>query len=376
MDKNNCGKPQFSGEWVRLGELISKAKVARCGSADYPVLSMTMHDGIVEQSGRFKKAIASTDKSTYKVVNPGQLVVGFPIDEGVLYVQNCGYSGIMSPAYNVWNIDADKVLPSYLELALHSPQSMNYYVSKIRGTTARRRSMPAETLCELPISLPGHERQRNIVATLAHLKSQQDNAERQLALLDTLVKSRFIEMFGDPNSKRCKAFIEDAFFIRDDLRKPLSGKERDAMKTGELYPYYGANGKVDDINQFLTDCDALCFAEDCGSYGPGEPTAYVIRGKAWVNNHAHLLVAKCPHFLEYARTYFTLLDINRFISGTTRAKMTQAQLKKVNIEVPDQVMLREFEGFVSNVDKLRFDVQQQIDKLELFKNSLMQEYFG
>ena len=376
MDKNNCGKPQFSGEWVRLGELISKAKVARCGSADYPVLSMTMHDGIVEQSGRFKKAIASTDKSTYKVVNPGQLVVGFPIDEGVLYVQNCGYSGIMSPAYNVWNIDADKVLPSYLELALHSPQSMNYYVSKIRGTTARRRSMPAETLCELPISLPGHERQRNIVATLAHLKSQQDNAERQLALLDTLVKSRFIEMFGDPNSKQCEAFIEDAFFIRDDLRKPLSGKERDAMKTGELYPYYGANGKVDDINQFLTDCDALCFAEDCGSYGPGEPTAYVIRGKAWVNNHAHLLVAKCSHFLEYARTYFTLLDINRFISGTTRAKMTQAQLKKVNIEVPDQAMLREFDGFVSNVDKLRFDVQQQIDKLELLKNSLMQEYFG
>lgn len=183
-------------------------------------------------------------------------------------------------------------------------------------------------------------------------------------------------MFGDPNSKQCEAFVEDAFFIRDDLRKPLSGKERDAMKIGELYPYYGANGKVDDINQFLTDCDALCFAEDCGSYGPGEPTAYVIRGKAWVNNHAHLLVAKRPHFLEYARTYFTLLDINRFISGTTRAKMTQAQLKKVNIEVPDQVMLREFDGFVSNVDKLRFDVQQQIDKLELLKNSLMQEYFG
>lgn len=175
-----------------MGELISKAKVARCGSADYPVLSMTMHDGIVEQSGRFKKAIASTDKSTYKVVNPGQLVVGFPIDEGVLYVQNCGYSGIMSPAYNVWNIDADKVLPSYLELALHSPQSMNYYASKIRGTTARRRSMPAETLCELPISLPGQERQRNIVATLTHLKSQQDNAECQLAFLDNLVKLGFV----------------------------------------------------------------------------------------------------------------------------------------------------------------------------------------
>lgn len=108
MDKNNCDKPQFSGERVRrLGELISKAKVARCGSADYPVLSMTMHDGIVEQSGRFKKAIASTDKSTYKVVNPGQLVIGFPIDEGVLYVQNCGYSGIV-PFPVSWTVKMKK----------------------------------------------------------------------------------------------------------------------------------------------------------------------------------------------------------------------------------------------------------------------------
>ena len=228
------------------------------------------------------------------------------------------------------------------------------------------------------ITLPGHSltEQQALADKFIYIEKATTLAIKNSAYLDNLIKSRFIEMFGDPNNKQCEAFIEDAFFIRDDLRKPLSSKERDAMKTGELYPYYGANGKVDDINQFLTDCDALCFAEDCGSYGPGEPTAYVIRGKAWVNNHAHLLVAKCPHFLEYARTYFTLLNINRFISGTTRAKMTQAQLKKVNIEVPDQAMLREFDSFVSNVDKLRFKTQQQIEKLEMLKESLMQEYFG
>ncbi len=228
------------------------------------------------------------------------------------------------------------------------------------------------------ITLPGHSltEQQALADKFIYIEKATTLAIKNSAYLDNLIKSRFIEMFGDPNNKQCEAFIEDAFFIRDDLRKPLSSKERDAMETGELYPYYGANGKVDDINQFLTDCDALCFAEDCGSYGPGEPTAYVIRGKAWVNNHAHLLVAKCPHFLEYARTYFTLLNINRFISGTTRAKMTQAQLKKVNIEVPDQAMLREFDSFVSNVDKLRFKTQQQIEKLEMLKESLMQEYFG
>ena len=93
---------------MKLGELISKAQVIRCGKEEYPVYSMTMHDGIVEQSGRFKKAIASKDRSSYKVVFPNQLVVGFPIDEGVIYVQNIGSPGIMSPAYNIWDVDVRK----------------------------------------------------------------------------------------------------------------------------------------------------------------------------------------------------------------------------------------------------------------------------
>lgn len=50
-------KPRFVGEKVKLGELISKAKVERCGNRSFPVYSMTMHDGIVEQSGRFKKPL-------------------------------------------------------------------------------------------------------------------------------------------------------------------------------------------------------------------------------------------------------------------------------------------------------------------------------
>ena len=88
-------------EYTTLGNLISPAKVIRCGNGSYPVLSMTMHDGIVLQSDRFKKSLASADQSDYKVVKYGQLVVGFPIDEGVLYIQKATDEGIMSPAYNV-----------------------------------------------------------------------------------------------------------------------------------------------------------------------------------------------------------------------------------------------------------------------------------
>ena len=188
-------KPRFVGEKVKLGEVISKAKVERCGNRSFPVYSMTMHDGIVEQSGRFKKTIASRDTSSYKVVKKNQLVVGFPIDEGVIYVQNHDQPGIMSPAYNVWDFDSDRILPAYLEFALHSPQSMAYYAEKMRGTTARRRALTGDALKNMPVPVPSIEDQYAVIKTLNCIKSQLAATQQMLDKLDQLVKSRFVEMF-------------------------------------------------------------------------------------------------------------------------------------------------------------------------------------
>ena len=111
-----------------LRELISPAPLERCGTKKLPVLSMTMHDGILLQSDRFKKSLASTNQSAYKIVKRNQLVVGFPIDEGVLYLQKVTDAGIMSPAYDVWDVDESKVDLQYLELCLHSPQSIQFSI--------------------------------------------------------------------------------------------------------------------------------------------------------------------------------------------------------------------------------------------------------
>lgn len=196
-------KPRFVGEKVKLGELISKAKVERCGDRSFPVYSMTMHDGIVEQSGRFKKTIASRDTSSYKVVKKNQLVVGFPIDEGVIYVQNHDQPGIMSPAYNVWDFDSDRILPAYLEFVLHSPQSMAYYAEKMRGTTARRRTLTGDALKNMPVPVPSIEDQYAVVKTLNCIKSQLAATQQMLDKLDQLVKSRFVEMFESDRFDAC-----------------------------------------------------------------------------------------------------------------------------------------------------------------------------
>ena len=183
---------------VKLGTLIKPAKLQKCGNDDYPVLSMTMHNGLVFQSDKFKKSVASQDKSTYKVVHRNQLVIGFPIDEGVLATQRITDAGIVSPAYGIWDVDQTKIIPEFLEYALRCNRAIDYYKAKLRGSTARRRSLPTPTLLELDVPLPDIEQQRLALTTIHHAKNALDSRQAQLTKLDELVKARFVEMFGDP----------------------------------------------------------------------------------------------------------------------------------------------------------------------------------
>ena len=154
-------------EYKKLGEIITPAKVIKNGDRiDYPILSITMRSGIILQNERFKKTIASVDTSNYKIVQNGQLVIAFPIDEGLIYTQDIVEAGIMSPAYNIWNVDYSEMNRRFLVTYLHSPYAMSYYKSKLRGTTMRRRSIPKADLLNLTVPFPPMDRQVQIIEEL------------------------------------------------------------------------------------------------------------------------------------------------------------------------------------------------------------------
>ena len=182
---------------VELGSLIKQAQTIRCGNGNYPVLSMTMRDGLVFQDEKFKKVIASSDKSDYKVVSRNQLVISFPIDEGVLATQRIVDAGIVSPAYGIWDINQEKVLPEFLECALRCRRALSYYKSKLRGSTARRRSLPTQELLTFNIPLPTIQEQTQILDVIHKLKEVISNRVLEIEQLDYLIKARFVEVFGD-----------------------------------------------------------------------------------------------------------------------------------------------------------------------------------
>lgn len=361
-------KPRFVGEKVKLGELISKAKVERCGNRSFPVYSMTMHDGIVEQSGRFKKTIASKDTSSYKVVEKNQLVVGFPIDEGVIYVQNHDQPGIMSPAYNVWDFDSDRILPAYLEFALHSPQSMAYYAEKMRGTTARRRTLTGDALKNMSVPVPSIEDQYAVVKTLNCIKSQLAATHQMLDKLDHLVKSRFVEMFSGvdqtrpleklivPKTRISYGIVQpgpegtgDMGILRPvdivDGRLCLKGIKRIDRKIGDSYRRTELTGN--EILTVVRGATGQTVRSEANCIGMN-----VTRGIAVIRYDPSLIDP------DYLVSYMNSDDGQRYIAdhtqGATLQQINIADLKAMPIPAPSLKSQQRFAAFAAQVDKSRF----------------------
>jgi type I restriction enzyme S subunit len=224
--------------------------------------------------------------------------------------------------------------------------------------------------------LPSIDEQKRLASVLWAINDTIESYKKLIFATDDLVKSQFIEMFGEPKNSPDVVNLETAFTIRDDLRRPINDAVRSEMHTGKLYPYYGANGKVDDINEFLMDCDAICLAEDCGSYGAGEPTSYIVTGKCWVNNHAHVLIPKENCDIEFANVYFRILDMTEYVTGTTRLKLTQAKMKTIPFVLPSMALQRQFAEFVRQSDKSKFELEQALSELTATYKRIISDNLG
>lgn len=176
--------------------------------------------------------------------------------------------------------------------------------------------------------------------------------------------------------------LEKAANIYDGLRKPVNSKERAKRIEGKsnefLFPYYGATGQVGYIDDYLTDGEYVLLGEDGAPFlNPFASKAYVISGKAWVNNHAHILQSKSNNkFLCYYLNYF---DYNGYVSGTTRLKLTQAQLKKIKIpnisEDEQQRIVSRIEELFSELDKGVETLQTIKEQLAVYRQAVLKEAF-
>ena len=358
-------------ETVKLGLLIKKTKVARCGEHSYPVLSITKQDGIIMQSEKFKKRIASADTSDYKIIPRGKLVQGIHIDEGNFGIQDIVDNGIVSPAYGVWDVNDGLVIPKYLEMVLRSPKSIEFYRSKLTGTVNRRGHMSDADFLSMDIPLPDRDTQSKILKTMKQTTSVLYSRQQQLAKLDELIKARFVEMFGD-----CRLNPKGWVTKNLDQVADVGSSKRVFVEElqSEGIPFYRgtevgalAEGKSIRPELFITEGHYKQLCEATGKPQKGDLLMPSIcpDGRIWVVDTdapfyfkdgrvlwVHLTSQNYnPVFLLYTLKDRIMTDYESIASGTTFAELKIFVLKKCRIFDVPLSLQNQFADFVAEVDK-------------------------
>ena len=170
-----------------------------------------------------------------------------------------------------------------------------------------------------------------------------------------------------------KVFLEECCEILDSQRIPITAINR---KKGK-YPYYGANGLQDYVDNYIFDDELVLLAEDGGNFEiKNKPIAYRVSGKCWVNNHAHVLKAKeCINvdYLCYSLMYY---NVENIINGATRKKLTQAAMRKMKITMRSMREQLFIVRKLSQITEIMKNRKRQLDELDTLVKSRFVELFG
>lgn len=164
--------------------------------------------------------------------------------------------------------------------------------------------------------------------------------------------------------------IEDVCENLDNLRKPVTKSNREP---GDV-PYYGATGIVDYVKDYIFDEPLLLIGEDGADWSKFANTAYEIDGKSWVNNHAHVLRCTKAH-RTFLKEYLNYADLNSFITGGTRGKLTKGVLSKIPIPLPSSDEQKKIAEILETVDEEIAKTDEIIAATEKLKRGLMAEIF-
>ena len=387
VEKNiGTHKPQFAGEWVKLGDLLTEYKELNVGNRYRPVAVGRF--GIRAREDIYTKELAK-DYSKNKVIHQNTLTVGMgskQIDIGILTSEE-RYS--VSPAYHTYHIgDVDC---DYLRYCLEARNADMFKRFAKRGTR-QGKTIDLKRWLGYRIYLPSKERQAAVVRRLDAVERQIGDCKAMGQRLDDLVKSRFVEMFGDERNYTK---------LGDQCSKITKGTTPTTV--GFQFQNEGVNfikiESIGDNGQILLgkmahigeSCHAALLRSrlEAGDLlfsiaGAIGRTAIVPDAVLPANTNQALAIIRLRSDAPLDKTYLRFAlssDAIRIASAKTKRGIAQINLSLKDVSdfrvpLPPLALQQQFADFVARVDKLGFDVQQQIEKLETLKQSLMQEYFG
>lgn len=357
---------------AKLGTFIKEISEKTTENNQYEVLTSSQN-GIVSQEEYFNKQIASVDNVGYKIIKKGQFTYRSMSDTGRFYINRLINKeiGIVSPAYPVFELVGNELDPEYLELFFQSEAFQRQISDKSSGST--RLALRFSKLENVEIEIPSIETQKEIINSVIALKEANDVESKNLFLCDELIKSRFIEMFGDIK-ENTKGFdqVDFEYFVDDmhigpfgsDLKNDCFVPKENSFamvyeqkhaiqKTMNVETRYVDEEKFKKLKHFvvgpgdiLVSCRGTlgeCYLIPNGApIGVIHPSLMFIRLKKGVD----------PKFMLFILERF--LSNQEGVGSGVKMAIRASELAKYKTINPSKDLIASYLEFVAQVDKLKF----------------------
>lgn len=337
--------------------------------------------------------------SAYTVVHPNTIMINglnLEFDFVTQRVARVECNGIITSAYIALS-PRDDINAEYICYLLKSYDACRAFHSMGRGL---RKILSYSELKNKPIVVPPLAEQERIAAFLdaecaeidAVLEKTRASIEEYKKLKQAVItqavtkgirgdrpmKDSGIEWIGEISQDFEIVKLKWLCDVLDQFRSPVTADKRN-QNADVLYDYYGASGAIDKIDGYTIDDHVMLIGEDGANLRMRNlPIMYEINGKAWVNNHAHILKPKAGvdfYFIFYA---LEALDLNYYITGSAQPKLSQDNLRNIWVPITALTEQKRIAAYISDVcaklDCLIARKQQYLIEIENYKKSLIYEY--
>ncbi|MDK8800604.1 MULTISPECIES: restriction endonuclease subunit S [Corynebacterium] len=382
---------EFHPNKLGLISTILQSNVDKKSKPDEPAVELCNYTDVyyndtITTDLDFMKATASPDQIVRLRLAEGDVIITKDSetadDIGIpAYVDSTHDSLVCGYHLTVLRAHSGKVFPKFLYYLMLSRETSEYWEKRANGVT--RVSIPQQTVSSLPISLPDLETQRCIADYLDKEISEMDALIEEFeGLVGSLRyrKKRFVEFEFQKSERwnlvpqRLKLLVDS----EDNRRVPIDSGDRKDIQ-GE-YPYYGASGVIDYVNDYIWDNEKrLLVSEDGANLAMrNHPIAFVADGQYWVNNHAHVLKPRHNYPAELLAAAIEISPIHHLITGSAQPKLTAFNMGEIAFPFPKDtdsaISMNVFiQEELSRMDALIEESTKLIENLKARKTALITE---
>jgi type I restriction enzyme M protein len=359
INLNPNRKIEIKSRWelVRLGKLVNLLNGFAFKSEDYINKSKTLNfrqanirpNGILNLE--YKKTFLPDEYAVkYKdyLLKDGDIVIAMTDMNKELnllaiptIIKTNGYNLLLNQRVGkFYDYSLDKIKPEFLNEILKSKIVREILTSLGYGNV--QSNLSKMDLLNIKIPLPPMDIQEKIVKECETVDKKAESAKKENDKLKQEIKNIVTTIDGK------KEKIENIAKNLDPLRIPVAKNKR--IKGN--YPYYGASGIVDYVNDYILDDYVLLVSEDGANLkNRNTPIAFTAQGKIWVNNHAHILKFDNKYTHKIVEYYLNNLDLSFFITGQAQPKLSQSNLNQIMIPLPQLNIQKQIVSKIEEIEK-------------------------